>query len=291
MLSSLLSLAISQINSLENENKINPLLYWNQHNQTQEFKTIDYLPSTRPYVTAEASLVYDIDDNIILHQKNQNLKLPIASLTKLMTAILILEQHQLTEKVKVSSIIQNIQPSKMNLKQNEVLTVEDLLAGLIIESANDAAFVLAEYNSGEISKFVEKMNLKAKKLGLKNTKFNNPAGFDNDDNYSTVIDLLRLSKEVINKSELVKLASQKDKTTKSISGEQHLLNSTNNLLNSSFNVSGLKTGTTINAGQCLITVSQTDGKKLLTIVLNSKNRFNDSKILIDWANYQLTIPK
>jgi D-alanyl-D-alanine carboxypeptidase len=291
MLSNLLSLFISQIKNTENDSKLSPFLYWTQLNQTQEVKIIDYLPSTRPYITAEASLVYDIEQNLILHQHNQNQKLPIASLTKLMTAIIILEQHQLTEKVKVSSVIQNIQPSKMNLRLNEELTIEDLLAGLLIESANDAAFVLAEHNSGDINKFVEKMNAKAKVLGLKNSKFNNPAGFDNDNNYSTIIDLLTLSKEAISKPELIKLSTQKTKTTKSISGEQHILNSTNNLLETSFNVSGLKTGTTINAGQCLITVSQTDGKKLLTIVLNSKNRFNDTKTLIDWANYHLTTPK
>jgi len=291
MLSNLLSLFVSQIKSTENNSKLSHFLDWAQPNQAQELKIIDYLPSTRPYITAEASLIYDIEQNLILHQQNQNQKLPIASLTKLMTAIIILEQHQLTETVKVGSIIQNIQPSKMNLKLNEELTIEDLLAGLLIESANDAAFVLAEHNSGDIDKFVKKMNTKAKVLGLKNTKFNNPAGFDNDNNYSTIIDLLTLSKEAISKPELINLSSQKNKTTKSISGEQHILNSTNNLLETSFNVSGLKTGTTINAGQCLITLSQTDEKKLLTIVLNSKNRFNDTKILIDWANYHLTPTK
>lgn len=291
MFSNLLFLAISQINEAEVNSKISPLLYFAQLSQTQAARTIDYLPSTRPSITAEASLVYDIDQNLILHQHNQNQKLPIASLTKLMTAILILEEHQPTETVKVSSIIQNIQPSKMNLRLHEELTIADLLAGLLIESANDAAFLLAEYDSGNIENFVKKMNLKAKKLGLKNTKFDNPAGFDNDNNYSTVIDLLILSKEALSKPELTNLSSQKTKTTISISGEQHNLTSTNNLLNTSFNVTGLKTGTTINAGQCLISVSQTGDKKLLTIVLNSKNRFNDTKTLIDWANYHLTPPK
>ncbi|MCK5615952.1 D-alanyl-D-alanine carboxypeptidase, partial [Candidatus Pacearchaeota archaeon] len=155
--------------------------------------------AVKPIIEASAALLMDVDSGIVLYKKNPHLRLPMASLTKIMTAIIILENHNLNEVVTIEDNFDNFVEDEIGvrlwLKQYEKMTVENLLIGLMVPSAGDAALALAKYHSGSVEKFVEEMNERAKSLNLKNTKFTNPIGLDNIENhYSSAFDLAILTK-------------------------------------------------------------------------------------------------
>jgi serine-type D-Ala-D-Ala carboxypeptidase (penicillin-binding protein 5/6) len=171
------------------------------------------------------------------------------------------------------------------LEPGEKITIENLLYGMLIHSGNDAAFALAKADSGNIDDFVKKMNKKAEVLGLKNTHFTNPIGLDDKDAYSTAYDLYLLSKFAYSNNFIKNAVKQ---TKKEIASSNHKivheLENTNQLLKSYLDVEGLKTGTTDEAKQCLITIAKNKkGNKIITIILGSDDRFGESKILIDWT--------
>ncbi len=238
-----------------------------------------------PLIDAEGSIAVDLKSNQILYEKNANRRLQIASITKLMTILIILEENKMDEVVKVSPYASSIEGSEMFLRTNEEITVENLLYGALIHSANDAAIALAEHNAGSADKFVEKMNAKATSLGLSNTHFSNPAGLDSSDNYSSAIDVVELSRQVYKNDFVKNTAIIKNMTVKSIDGNHtHKLESTNDLLNSYLKIKGLKTGKTDSAGLCLVAIAENENKnEIITVVLNSPARFQESKILIDWV--------
>ena len=239
-----------------------------------------------PIIDATSSIAIDIGSGEILFEKNSHQRLSIASITKLMTILIILEENDLTEIVSVSTNAANTEGSSMNLRAQEQIAIENLLYGAIIHSANDAAVALAEHNAGSVSAFVEKMNEKTKILGLLNTHFTNPIGLDNSNNFSSSYDIAKLG-EYIYQNDFVGHAAQfRELEVKSVSGKYiHKLESTNDLLGNNFlNIKGLKTGRTDAAGQCLVSVAENDGEnEILTVVLNSPARFTETKILVDWV--------
>ena len=229
-------------------------------------------------VTAKAALVYDVDANQIVMDHNVDQPLPPASLTKLMTALLILEESELGAQVTIQPEDQ-IDGATMGLQIGEILTVEQLLWGLLVPSGNDAALALARHHSGQVHVFVQRMNLRAQALGLAQTHFENPHGFDASGHASSARDLLKLTLELWQYPlfrEIVGTAS----TT--VAG--HDLRSTNQLLDQSAPANGVKTGTTIAAGQCLIAGFDVDGHQLLIIVLGSQDRYADAEAL--YGNYR-----
>lgn len=234
-------------------------------------------------IEADAAIAMDPNSAFVLYEKNPHLKLPIASLTKIMTAILILEEHDLDEIVSVEFNPLDIEGKKMGLYQNENISVYNLLAGLLITSGNDAAVALAKHNAGTVASFAEKMSVRAKELGLKNTHFTNPVGFDDPKNYSTAHDLSVLTSFALKKPTFRSLIRRSEITLESEEGLSHTVDTTNMLLNKSYlNISGVKTGTTDGAGECFISLSKTRlGNEILTVVLNSPNRFQETKGLID----------
>lgn len=238
-----------------------------------------------PLIDAESSIVTDLKTGTTLYEKNSHKKLQIASITKLMTALIILEETDLNEIALVSANAANTGGSAMMLQTNEKIAVENLLYGAIIHSANDAAVALAEHNAETTEKFVEKMNQKAKEIGLSNTHFSNPIGLDDPMNYSSAYDLAKLAKYVYEYDFIKHAAILKELEVKSVSGKYvHKLESTNELLGSYLKVKGLKTGKTDAAGLCLISVAENDtGNDIITVVLNSPARFTETKILIDWT--------
>lgn len=238
-----------------------------------------------PIIGARSSIIMDVKTGEILFEKNSSERRQTASITKLMTAIIILEENDPEEVVTISKTASTADGSQMMLHENEKITVENLLYGLLIQSANDAAESLAEYNSGSIEKFVEKMNKKALELGLINTHFQNPVGFDNKDNYSSALDLAKLARYVYQKDFVKETAIIKEKSVFAVDKEyKHDLKSTNELLDSYLKVKGLKTGKTDGAGLCNVSIAENDdGNDIITVVLNSPDRFKESKILIDWA--------
>ncbi|MCA9373643.1 D-alanyl-D-alanine carboxypeptidase [Candidatus Peregrinibacteria bacterium] len=248
-----------------------------------------------PVINAKAALVVDLKNGYILYEKNIHESLPIASLTKLMTTTIVLEENSLDEIATISDYTASTEGKKTWLASGEKITVENLLFAALIDSANDAAVALAEHNAGSVEAFVEKMNKKATDLGLLSTRFTNPTGLDEDNpgddpehprgNYSSAYDLALLGRYAYGKSFVRRAVSKKELEVASTNEAiQHKLTNTNELLGSYLKVLGLKTGTTDLAGECLITVIQNDqGNDILTVVLNSPSRFNETKLLADWT--------
>ncbi|MDX9970735.1 MAG: D-alanyl-D-alanine carboxypeptidase family protein [Candidatus Gracilibacteria bacterium] len=239
-----------------------------------------------PIISAKSAVVLDLESGAVLFEQNSNEKMPIASLTKLMTNYIVLKENDLNEIVTVSSKAANEQGSRMGIYSGEKISLKNLVLGSLINSGNDASIALAEHNAGSVSKFVEKMNLTANDLSLYNTKFQNPTGIDQTDHYSSAMDIANLARKVYENDFLKEAVKTKEIIVENETGKiRHRLISTNDLLDSYLTVLGLKTGTTPMAGECLSTITELPNKKLiLTVVLASKNRFKDSKILIDWIN-------
>jgi len=241
--------------------------------------------SLEPDIEAKAALIMDYDTGILLYEKNIHEKLPMASLTKIMTAILILENHDLDEIVAVESDFAGLQGVRVWLRQYERLTVESLLKALLIRSAGDAAIALSDFHSGSVEAFVDAMNRRAKELNLSNTHFKNPIGLDEDDHYSSAYDLAHLSKYAMNMRAFRNIVRLDGATIKSVDGRfSHSFESTNYLLNSYLDILGVKTGTTDAAGASLINLARSDsGHEVIAVLLNSPQRFQENKSMIDWA--------
>lgn len=233
-------------------------------------------------LSAKSVLAIDLDSQVTLYQKNAEEKLPIASLSKLMTTLIILKEHELHEVVTISNEVSKVIGSRMWLYAGEQMSVENLIKGMLIQSGNDAAYELAKFDSGTLEKFSRKMNQKAFYLGLKNSHFLDPAGLDDKNNYSTAQDLALISKHILKNDFVRKIVSTTETAVFSLNGKiKHNLINTNQLLDSSFGAKGLKTGTTDAAGQCLITLVELNGNDILIIILGSQNRFQDTKTIFN----------
>ncbi|MFH0776742.1 MAG: serine hydrolase [Patescibacteria group bacterium] len=237
---------------------------------------------SEPVVAAKAALLVDLGSGKILWGKQIDEKLPIASLTKLMTAVVARENFGLGEIVSVSAEAAEQPPAKIWLAPGEQISVGNLLQGMLIESANDAAFALAGKVGSE--DFVAKMNLKAAALGLAQAHFANPVGYDDEANFATARDLAILAQYFLRDEFLRNIVATQRAVIASTQGKVHPLVSTNQLFGSYLDVRGLKTGSTDEAGECVATIAHlTNGAEILAIVLNSPNRFQEAKALLTWA--------
>lgn len=238
-----------------------------------------------PILEAKGIIAMDLKTGEILHGKNVHERMPIASITKLMTMLIVLEENMIDETTIISNNAASTEGSTMYLVSGEKITVQSLILGAIINSANDAAVALAEHNAINVDRFVEKMNNRATELGLVNTHFQNPIGLDHPDNYSSPYDVAKLAQYIYHNNFIKEAAKIKNLSVKSIDGVYvHRLESTNELIDSYLRVKGLKTGSTTAAGLCLATVAENEeGKEIITVVLNSPARFKETTILIDWA--------
>lgn len=245
-------------------------------------------PLSESALYAESALAIDLETQSILFEKQSYERRPIASLTKLMTAYIILKENDPSNTVTVSANAAGAEGSQMGLSTGEQITVKNLLYGLLIESGNDAAVALAEFNAGSESAFIDKMNTEAKNLGLENTHYANTSGLDNTNAYSTAHDLLTLSTHLLKDESLREIVRNSSIEVSGLNGEIHKLTNTNILLGQ-LGVEGLKTGTTPLAGECLLSLVKTEeGHEVMTVVLGSSDRFIDTKILIAWINTAFT---
>lgn len=287
MISSLISLYIATLmpptvlNDAVNEQAFS-LSTFIEEKTTLPVKDSKYIS---PIIAATSSVSIDINTGKILFEKNAHDRLSIASITKLMTINIILEENELSEIATVSSNAANTEGSTMFLRTGEEISVENLLYGAIINSANDAAVALAEHNAGTVEAFVEKMNVKAIALGLQNTSYSNPIGLDQYNNYSSAYDIAQLGMHVY-ENQFVRHAAklQTFSVTSADGGYTHKLESTNELLgNEFFNIKGLKTGSTEQAGLCFVAIAENDtSNEIITVVLDSPARFIETEILVDW---------
>ena len=242
-------------------------------------------------------ILMDASSGKILYSKNAYERRYPASTTKLMTAILTLENCKLTDTAIVShDSIYNVPVgySHANLQEGEELTIEQLLNVLLIPSANDAAFVLAEHIAGSVDKFSEMMNSKAKEIGCLNTHFVNPNGIHSDDHYSTAYDLALIGQYAMKFDEIMKIAMVNQYTlpkTNKYTGPSRVFNATNGLIDKDNeyyypSATGLKTGYTDKAGYCIVTTAEKKGLKLLQVVLGSKDistRYKDCIKVFDYG--------
>lgn len=233
-----------------------------------------------PKIDAKASAALDMGNGTFLWQENGEKELPMASLTKLMTALVIMKSHHLSERVIVAKeAVQNADGSIIGLQTGDDFSVLDLLQALFIRSGNDAALALAIFDAGSEKAFVKKMNDESTSLGLSHTKYQNAWGGDADGHYSSVNDLLRLSERLLQFPVLRDIVSKKEATITSASGRAISFQTTNELLQQGLSYTiGLKTGTTPAAGECFVGLMRLpDGREILTAVLGSEMRWRETE--------------
>lgn len=241
--------------------------------------------SELPKTNSRRYIVYDRISKSMIIGKNEDIKSAMASTTKIMTTIVILEKADLNEKVTVSAKAGGTGGSRLGLKRGDKASVRDLLYGLMLRSGNDAAVALAEHVGGSVKGFAELMNEKAIELGLTNTHFVTPHGLDDANHYTTALELAKLTDYAMDNEIFAKIVGTKS-TTIYINNQSRQINNTNELLGVLNGVVGVKTGFTNNAGRCLVTETKRNNMDIITIVLGAdtkKDRTKDSVNLIEYT--------
>ena len=240
-----------------------------------------------PEISAKSYNVINLTTNQKMFGINPDLALPPASVTKIMTALIALEQYDLDKPVVVPERCTKLEGSKVGFLANDVLTLEDVLYGLLVRSGADAACSIA--NIVDEKDFIERMNRKADQIGMENTSFANEIGYDQQNkHFSTVNDLTKLSKEALKYSTFRKIVGTKEVTLKSLnSARAYKIKNTNDLLFTVPGTVGIKTGFTAEAGECLVYLYQNKKQEILIIILGSEDRFGDTTALLRWAKEQI----
>ena len=231
-----------------------------------------------PDISAQSAILMDADTGRVLYEKDANRRSLIASTTKIMTAVIILEQCDLAARVRISEEAVGVEGSSMYLKAGEILSVRELLYGLMLQSGNDAAVALAIYCGGTAEDFVELMNDKAARLDLEDTHFANPNGLDAPDNYSTASDMAKLTAYALENPEFRQIVSAKTITV----GERTLVNH-NKLLWRYDGAIGVKTGYTKEAGRILVSAAERDGRTLIAVTFHAPSDWSDHAALLDYG--------
>lgn len=245
---------------------------------------------------ARSAILMDYETGTVLYEKNPDEKLPIASLTKIMTILLVLEaiddgKLKLDDKVQISEHASSMGGSQVFLYEGESLSVDSLLKAVIVASGNDASVALAEKVAGTHEVFVSRMNERARELGMTNTRFANSTGLPADNNYSTARDVSLMSRELLKHPLFYRWSTIWVDTLEESRNKTELAN-TNRLIRFYDGTDGIKTGSTQEAGYCLSATAKRGNMRLLSIVLNApstKIRFSESSKMMDYgfANYEV----
>ena len=266
------------------------------------FENFETLPAVPTAATAAeltlsctSAVLMEKSSGKVLYELNANEQRAPASITKIMTLLLIMESIEegkiaLNHKVTGSAHARSMGGSQIWLEDGETMTVDDLLKAVCVASANDGAVALAEHHSGSEEAFVAAMNRRAKELGMKNTNFVNCCGLDAENHYTTARDIAIMSKELLNHPLITQYSTLWMDSLRG--GETQLVN-TNKLVRFYEGATGLKTGTTDEAGYCVSATAQKNGMELIAVVLNgatSDKRFSDAKAMLNYgfANYALS---
>ena len=234
------------------------------------------------YVTADAAVLLDADTGQVLYAKNPHQRRPIASTTKIMTALLAIECGDLDHMVRVSPRAVGVEGSSIYLGAGEKLTLEELVYGALMHSGNDACVAIAEHIAPREDIFVQWMNRRAVMLGLKNTTFMNTNGLPHKDHLSTAYDLAVIAGRALQNPVFSHIVSTRNHVIKGPGGQRRLSN-TNQMLWGYKGADGVKTGTTSAAGQCLVSSASRDGRRQIAVVLHSDDRYGDSARLLDYG--------
>ncbi len=234
--------------------------------------------SAAPAISARSAILIDADTGRVLFENRADERALIASTTKIMTAVVVLEHMELDRAYCVPKEATNVEGSSMYLKSGELLTVGELLYGMMLCSGNDAAVALAMLTAGSVDEFVVLMNLKAQKLGLKQTHFENPNGLDGEAHYSTARDLAKLTQYALQNRDFRRIVS-----TKNIQIGQRALRNHNRLLWMCEGCIGVKTGYTKAAGRTLVSAAERNGRTLIAVTLCDGDDWQDHIRLYDFG--------
>jgi len=239
-----------------------------------------------PRITADAAILVDVDTGHVLFAKNERQRKDPASLTKVMTAIVALEAGRPGDVVTVSERAARFgRGSVIDLRAGEKITLENLLKAALIMSANDSTIAIAEHVAGDYDLFVRWMNLKARQLGARDTRFVNTHGFTHPNHYSTAADMAEITRYALRIPQFAALVRTREITVYwRDSDRKRTIRNTNRLLRSDFEgIDGVKTGTTSAAGHCLIASATRDGRRVLAVVLHSDGRYLDARRLLTYG--------
>lgn len=268
--------------------------FWNIYPKNSSFSTnsdliqyqhpnkIYFKLAREPQLNSTHYILIDATTNTIILSKNKDEKIYPASITKLVTALTALNIYPLDEELTINQ--EYTEGQVMGLKLGEKITVRSLVDALLVYSANDSAFTLANHHQNGEAGFINEMNLLVQKYGFKNTHFTNYDGLQNENHYSTAYDLSQIARLAIKNSIITQTVKQKNITVESVDKTiKHKLVSTDELLGVIPEIEGLKTGYTEEARGCFIGLINLNGNYLISVITQSEDRFGDTKILINWA--------
>ena len=238
-----------------------------------------------PKINSRSAVVIDRKSKAVIYGKNENVKKAMASTTKIMTAMVVIQNTNLNNTVEISKKSAGTGGSRLGLKLGDKITVKDLLYGLLLRSGNDCAVALAEYVAGSVQEFSNLMNQNAQMLGLNNTHFITPHGLDEEEHYTTAYELAVLTDYALNNEVFAQIVNTKSYTI-NINENTKTLNNTNELLGNLNGVYGVKTGFTNGAGRCLVTSIKRGNLDIICVVLGAdtkKDRTRDSAKLIEYT--------
>ena len=247
------------------------------------FSTIVFSYTDRPTLSAKSAFLYEPVTQTSVYEKNADVRLPMASTTKIVTALVALENRNLSDTVRVRDEALGIEGSSLYLKKGEILTVNDLLIALMLRSANDAAAALAYEIGGSIEGFAELMNEKAESLGLSDTHFTNPHGLDDPEHYTTARELAKISAVAMENPDFKRIVSTKKEIITNSDGEARLVVNHNKLLSLYDGAVGIKTGFTKKSGRCLVGAAEKDGISLIAVTIGAPDDWNDHASLFDYG--------
>lgn len=241
--------------------------------------------SYNPQISAKGAIVMDADSKVILYSKNPDLRFSTASTTKIMTALTALDHFKLDDVLTVKDATS--EGVVLGIKSGQQMTFENVLYGLLLPSANDIAKTIAQNYSQDPNEFVKAMNQNAAKYSLYNTHYQDPAGLEDDGDYTTPLDLARLASIAIQNQIFAKIVSTKEKVVSDVNGNTYNVKNLNKLLGVD-GVDGIKTGYTEGAGQVLVTSKVEKGHTIIIAVMGSENRFLDTEKLLTMISGNVT---
>ena len=242
--------------------------------------------ASEPKTSASAAVLYEPITETFVIEKDANKRLPMASTTKIMTALVAIEHFPLDKSVRVADEAIGIEGSSLYLKNGEIFTMEELLYSLMLRSANDAAVAIAYAVAGGIVEFASLMNSKCNELGLKDTHFTNPHGLDDDSHYTTAKELAIIAAEAMKNDTFKNIVSTKSITV----GDDppRLISNHNKLLSLCDGANGIKTGFTKRSGRCLVGSCERDGLSFISVTINAPDDWNDHIAMFDYGYTLLT---
>lgn len=250
-----------------------------------QIKEINVSAKAPPEVSAISAIGIESSSGEIFYSKNIDKRLPMASTTKIMTAIVAIENGNIADTVKVNRKAVGVEGSSIYLYEGESLTLENLLYALLLESANDAAVAIAIHIGGDLDSFVDMMNETADKLGLTNTHFENPHGLDSDTHYTTARELGIIATYAMKNPTFRQIVSTYKTTIPLADGEgTRVLVNHNKLLRNYDGAIGIKTGYTKRSGRCLVSASLRDGVELICVTISAPSDWQDHENILDFGN-------